>query len=242
MVRVRLVNHLPRVPAVTRLIDVISGTQALLLDFDGPVCSVFAGYTAEMVAEDLRNSLRRQGVTFPADIAASRDPLQVLRWVGDTNPGITQFADDVLTAAERRAVATAEPTAGSSKVITAAARTGRQIAIVSNNSHAAITAYLERHRLTPYVRLVVGRAYAQPALMKPHTHSVARALNALGVNASASVLVGDSPTDMEAAHTMHVRTIGYAKDPARATGLGEAQADIVINTMRSLVTALEAMA
>ena len=227
---------------MTRLIEVVSGTKALLLDFDGPVCSVFAGYAADLVAEDLRNSLRREGVTFPPDIAASRDPLQVLRWVGDTHPGITQLADDVLTAVERRAVATAEPTVGSSEVILTAARTGRQVAIVSNNSQAAITDYLEHHQLASHVRIVIGRAHAQPALMKPHSHSVARALDKLGVSASASVLVGDSPTDIEAARMIHVRAVGYAKDPARARGLCEAQADIVINTMRSLVTALEAMA
>ena len=223
---------------MTRLIEVVSGTKALLLDFDGPVCSVFAGYAADLVAEDLRSSLRREGVTFPPDIAATRDPLQVLRWVGDTNPGITQFADDVLTAAERRAVAMAEPTAGSSEVITAAAGTGRQVAIVSNNSQAAIMAYLERHHLAPHVRLVVGRAHAQPALMKPHTYSVARALNALGVDASVSVLVGDSPTDMEAARAMYVRAIAYAKNLKREAALSGAHADIVIKSMAQLADAL----
>ena len=227
---------------MTRLIEVVSRTKALLLDFDGPVCSVFAGYAADLVAEDLRTSLRRKGVTFPADIAASRDPLQVLRWVGDTTPGITHLAEEVLTAAERGAVATAKPTAGSDEVILTAVRTGRQVAIVSNNSHAAITTYLDHHQLASHVRVVVGRAYAQPALMKPHTHSVARALNALDVNASASVLVGDSPSDMEAARAMHVHTIGYAKDPQRVTGLCETQAEMVITSMHALATALQATA
>ena len=225
---------------MTRLIEIITGTKALLLDFDGPVCSVFAGYAAELVAKDLRDFLSREGVTFPADIAASRDPLRVLRWVGDTHPGITQLADDVLTAAERRAVATAEPTEGSHEVIHTAARTGRQVVIVSNNSQAAITTYLEHHQLAPHVRLVVGRAYAQPALMKPHTHSVARALDALSVNASTSVLVGDSPTDMKAARAMHVRPIGYAKDAERVRSLHEAQADLVIESMETLAKALAA--
>lgn len=223
---------------MTRLIDVISGTKALLLDFDGPVCSVFAGYPAAAVAEDLRHALSREGVTFPPDIAATHDPLQVLRWTGDTHPEFTHLADDALTAAEQEAVATAEPTAGSSEVITTAARTGRLVAIVSNNSHAAVTTYLEHHHLTSQVRHVVGRAYARPALMKPHTHPVAKALDALGVDASVSVLVGDSPTDMEAARAMHVRTIGYAKDPERATGLRGAQTDIVINSMENLASAL----
>lgn len=238
MVRVSLVDHLSRVPAVTRLIEVLSGTQALLLDFDGPVCSVFAGYPAELVAEDLRNSLSREGVTFPADIATGHDPLQVLRWVGDTHPGFTHLAEEVLTAAERRAVVTAEPTTGSRDVIMTAARTGRRVAIVSNNSQAAITAYLEHHQLAPHVRLVVGRAHAQPALMKPHTHSVVSALDALGVDASVSVLVGDSPTDMEAARAIDVRAVGYTKNPQREAALNGAHADIVINNMAHLANAL----
>lgn len=63
------------------------------------------------------------------------------------------------------------------------------------------------------MRVVVGRAYAKPALMKPHTHSIASALDGLDMDASVSVLVGDSPSDMEAARAMHVPTVGYAKDP-----------------------------
>lgn len=179
-------------------------------------------------------------LTFPPDIAAARDPLQVLRWTGDTHPEFTHLADDTLTAAEQKTVATAEPTAGSSEVITTATRTGRQVAIVSNNSHAAITAYLEDHQLESHVGLVVGRAYARPALMKPHTYSVARALDELAVNASMSVLVGDSPSDMEAARVMRMHAIGYAKDPTRATELSDTQADIVIDSMSSLARALNA--
>jgi hypothetical protein len=58
---------------VTSLVELVSGAEALLFDFDGPVCRVFAGYTADTVAEDLRRSLSVRGITFPADVAASAD-------------------------------------------------------------------------------------------------------------------------------------------------------------------------
>lgn len=43
----------------------------------------------------------------------------------------------------------------------------RRTGIVSNNSEAAITAYLDVHRLTSMVLVVTGRRYGHPESMKP---------------------------------------------------------------------------
>jgi hypothetical protein len=52
------------------------------------------------------------------------------------------------------------------RIITAA-RTGRTVTIVSNNSGAAIAAYLADHRLTSYIRAIVARDDHDPDRMKP---------------------------------------------------------------------------
>jgi hypothetical protein len=42
----------------------ISGARHLLLDFDGPICSIFAETPAPAVAGQLRGTLRAAGVSF----------------------------------------------------------------------------------------------------------------------------------------------------------------------------------
>lgn len=39
----------------------VSTTRLLLLDFDGPVCDIFAGYPAPRVAQELRDLIAAQG-------------------------------------------------------------------------------------------------------------------------------------------------------------------------------------
>ncbi|MGA3523780.1 hypothetical protein [Melissospora conviva] len=81
---------------------------AVSLDFDGPVCSVFAGYPAPQVAAELVDMLRRRGVDVPPDLAGEPDPLEVLRGTGAAgNHGVTRAVEDALCEAERRAVETA---------------------------------------------------------------------------------------------------------------------------------------
>ena len=66
---------------LTRLLAEI---DAILLDFDGPLCSVFAGYPAPEIAAELVELLQRQGVPLPPRLTSETDPLEVLRWTGTT--------------------------------------------------------------------------------------------------------------------------------------------------------------
>jgi hypothetical protein len=59
--------------------QIIGGTRHLLLDFDGPICSVYAGTPAPGVAKQLGNALTVAGFTLPADIEDEDDPLEVFR-------------------------------------------------------------------------------------------------------------------------------------------------------------------
>jgi hypothetical protein len=63
----------------------------------------------------------------------------------------------LLTAYETRAIPTAEPAPGSADLIMTARQTGRTVTIVSNNSGAAVAAYLADHQLTGYVRGIGAR-------------------------------------------------------------------------------------
>jgi phosphoglycolate phosphatase len=57
----------------------------------------------------------------------------------------------------------------------------------------------------------------------------------LGLDATDTVLVGDTVTDMQVARSVGARAIGYAKRPERAQALAEAGADAVVLSMRELL-------
>jgi HAD superfamily hydrolase (TIGR01509 family) len=221
---------------LTRL---LAETDAILLDFDGPVCSIFAGYPASKIAAELVELLQRRGMQLPPQLACETDPLEVLRWTGSTADKATiRAVEDALCTAELRAAETAAPTAYSREVIVAARQAGLPVAVVSNNSAGAVTAYLVTHRLAGYVSPIIGRAYADPARMKPNPAPVLQAVQALGIQPARTVLVGDSLSDIEAGRAAGVRTIGYANRPAKAGPFRIAGADVVIDSMGPLAEGL----
>jgi len=76
-------------------------------------------------------------------------------------------------------------------LIVAAQATARTLTIVSNNSGAAIAAYLDDHQLTRYVNAIVGGDDAAPRLMKPSPHRVRIAVAQLDTTPGDAFLVGD---------------------------------------------------
>lgn len=240
MVRLGVVDH--RLPVRRMSVDLahlLGKVGAVLLDFDGPVCSIFAGYPAPQVAAELVDLLRQRGVDVPPDLASEPDPLEVLRRTGAAgDQTVTRAVEDALCAAERRAVESAEPTPYGREVIVAARQAGLPVAAVSNNSAGAVTAYLAAHRLAESVSPVIGRAYAEPSRMKPSPEPILQAARVLGVPPSMCVLVGDSLSDIEGAQAAGVQVIGYANRPPKVEVFRSAAADLVITSMGALASAL----
>lgn len=214
----------------------LGDAEAILLDFDGPICSIFAGLPAPGVARQLLRVLSDAGVSLPESVAAETDPMEVLRFsAGVDRPELVRQVDDELTAAELAAVPLARPTPGAAEFIGAARYEGRLVAVVSNNSSAAVHAYLEAHDLADDLAHVVGRRHAEPNLMKPNPEPIREALRRLGATSAAAVLIGDSTADVEAARTAGVRCIGFADRGYRYDRLTEAGADAVVKSMFELL-------
>ncbi|HEX2808805.1 MAG TPA: hypothetical protein VHN80_21790, partial [Kineosporiaceae bacterium] len=91
-------------------IPLLEDAEAVLLDFDGPVCSMFAGYPAAGVAEQLRELITSSGADPGEAISRTGDPLTVLRLAADQHPSLLATVDDALTRAERVAARTARST------------------------------------------------------------------------------------------------------------------------------------
>lgn len=219
---------------IEQLRKLLGNAEAVLFDFDGPVCSVFAGYPAPQVAAQLRTDLAslRPDVRWSA-AGRSDDPMRVLIDTPTWGAEFTAAADDRLTELETAAVATAQPSDGGEASMRACRDSGRAVAIVSNNSTPAVRCYLAQHRLVELVDgPVVGRRHGRPELMKPHPAPIEDALSSLGIQPSAAVLVGDSLTDVIGARAAGIMCIGFADKPGKTELL--AKADVVIEDMRLL--------
>lgn len=245
MVRQRLEHHRSSVHAMTAADDhlavVLASTGPVLLDFDGPVTPIFANGRNRQSADEMRAVIAGRGVPLPPAVQATPDPLQVLHYAGRYgDPTLLHQVDETLRTFELRAVDDATPTAGADDFLVACSQSHRPVVIVSNNSTAAIDAYLTLHDLNRYVRHVVGRPHARPDEMKPHPAIIEDALRFLRAEPGRCVLVGDSITDIEVAHLTGIRSIGYVKSPDRQAGLDEAGADATTDSMTKLAEAMRA--
>ncbi|MEV2277927.1 HAD family phosphatase [Nocardiopsis sp. NPDC049922] len=212
----------------------LAACRWVLLDFDGPVCSAFAGYPAPEVAADMLQKAVNAGVDVPQALMDESDPMEVMRRLYEISPGFHGEVEEFLTSAEVRSVAAATPVPGAIEFIRACRETERPLAVVSNNSPESIEAFLDKHALSNDVHHVVGRDKRSPRYMKPDPHSVNVALDVLGADASRAVLVGDSVTDIQAAHVAGAVAVGFANRPGKAERFRELEPAVVVTDMRDL--------
>lgn len=227
----------PRPPPAD-VLGVLVGTRCLLLDFDGPICDVFAGLPAATAAGRLIEIIEGRRVRVPAGVAGSGNPLLVFTWASAAEPELGAPVEAELTELECAAIAIAAPTPHAAEVITAARASGRSVAVVSNNSERAVRRYLATHGLADGVDVVAARTSPDAALLKPSPHLVAAALGALGVAPAEAALVGDLGTDVQAARLAGVRSIGYASRPGGLAALRRAGAEAVVSDLADLAAAL----
>ena len=186
---------------------IIARTRYLLIDFDGPICSIYAGLPAPTVAEQLRKLFTGE---LPEDISETADPIEVFAYSATVSPDLAARVEAEMADLEVAAVPTAKPTPYIHEVIASSRESGRIVGVVSNNSPRAVTTYLDRHSLSDGIRLVVARTSHDPALLKPSPHLIDEAVRGLEADPAATALVGDSFTDIEAAHLAGMASIGYA--------------------------------
>ncbi|MFI1967845.1 HAD family hydrolase [Streptomyces cinnamoneus] len=219
--------------------EVLSRADSVLLDFDGPICHVFAGLPAPSVAQRLRESYTEtHGKAAASRLGQTDDPLELVRRAGTKKlPGARRL-EAMLTALELEAVNAGEPTPHAREAIQAVHASSRKLAAVSNNSTAALVQYFSEHSLDRYVSPLIGREPEHLTRMKPDPHMVLLALKAHGTAPHRAVVVGDSVTDIQAAHAAGVPCIGYANKPGKAETLKHEGATTVIQDMGELTEAI----
>jgi phosphoglycolate phosphatase len=221
------------------LASLITRTRCLLIDFDGPICDIYAGLTDAAVAEHLRKVIASRGSTdFPGPVASSHDPIAIFDYATTISAELGALVEAEMTSQETTATATARPVPYVHEVITSARETGRAIAVVSNNSGRAVRTYLDHHGLADRIDYVSARTIPDPALLKPSPYLISQAITALSAEPSGCVIIGDSITDVQAARLAGIASIGYANKPGKHDAFTTAGATAVVASLADLVLPL----
>lgn len=221
--------------ALEDLRELIRHARVVLWDFDGPICRLFAGHSAERVAAELVEWLESRGLhgLVTDDERKSLDPHVVLRAVDLRHPGSDLVAEleERLTQEELHAATSAMPTMYADPLIRTWAAVGSRLAIATNNSPRVVRKYLAGRGLTAcFHPHIYGRTQNLHHL-KPHPHCLNHALNAMGAAPSAALMIGDTPSDYEAAQSAGVSFLGYARNGRKERLLREAGASVVVNSL-----------
>ncbi|MFD4692736.1 HAD family hydrolase [Streptomyces sp. NPDC058463] len=220
----------------------LSSAACVLFDFDGPMCRLFAGHSAEGVAQRLSGRLAALG-RETAPVAASvrdADPLGVLLAVRKHYPqdrALMAVLDEQLTEEEVVAAGRATPTPGAAELIRALEAAGTRLAVTTNNSLAAVASYLARDGLGQFFDGHIHGRRPDPALLKPDPDCLHRALESTGVAAADALMIGDSAADWLAASKAGVPFLGYAENAWKHRKLREVGAEVSVSTLEGLARA-----
>ncbi|MGX5214458.1 HAD family hydrolase [Streptomyces violaceus] len=224
------------------LLALIKRARVVLWDFDGPVCRLFAGHSADGVASDLVSWLEGRGLhgLLTDTERESLDPQVVLRAVDRRHPGSDLAAEleERLTQEELRAASSAMPTPYADPLIRTWSAVGSRLAIATNNSPRVVRKYLESRGLVGcFAPHIYGRT-EELSHLKPDPHCLNRALNAMGAAPADALMIGDTPSDHEAAVRAGVPFLGYANNPRKAKFLREAGAGTVVESLERVLELL----
>ena len=212
-----------------------SAVGALVLDFDGPVCGVFAGLPAPQVADRLRAHLVDLGWGSGVELPGSDDPLQVLIDVYRSAPQLAGHVEGELQRAETEAVEIAVETPGARDLLHLLADAEVPVAIASNNSAPAVNHWLNLQDLDHLVQTVTGRHPTNVELMKPDPWPVLTACEALGQDPGGCLFVGDSLTDAQAAQGAGTPFVALATRREKITAFTDAGCPTVITSMTDMI-------
>jgi HAD superfamily hydrolase (TIGR01509 family) len=231
------------------LLRAFGSARAVLFDFDGPVCDLFAGSPTAAVAERIKRTARRYWGPLDSAVEQCDDSHGVLRPLREMyersvpRPSALPLerAEADVTALERQAVRTALPTPHLHALVDLLLDHGKRLTVVSNNAEGPIREYLVRLGLASKFDGVFGRSPHDARLMKPHPDCVHRALRHLALPASDCLLIGDQLTDLDAARSAGTGFLGLTRRAGRALRMAQGGADAVVASYLPVLGAVGAL-
>ncbi|MYW67852.1 HAD hydrolase-like protein [Streptomyces sp. SID8379] len=226
------------------LTGLVRRARYVLFDFDGPICRLFAGRPADLIAREQVDWLDAQGLgeALTAQERVDTDPHSALRSLGLQRPrsDLVVEMEKRLTAEELRAVPTAWPTPYADPLIRTWTAMGARLAITTNNSPEVARRYLEGRGLSGCFHPHVYGRTQDLTRLKPDPYCLHRALNAMGAAPASALMIGDTPTDYLASRAAGVEFLGYARNERKAGLLRDAGARVLVGSLEPVLGALRA--
>jgi len=211
--------------------ELVANAEAVILDFDGPMCDVFRFVPASSVAAAISEKLSAQGIP-PKDTV---DPLELVRYTMQQSPRYAAIAHNLLLDHELRAVDRAPETSGLEFLLADLTQKGTRLAVASNNGQEAIETWLAKNSYESIVDVVEGRVTEKLNYMKPHPRLLLDCLSRLNVRPGQCVFIGDSLSDGVAARSASVPFIGYANKNPKLTAFRDRLHGPVVRELVDLV-------
>ena len=220
---------------MTELGTLLGGRWLILLDFDGPICGLFSGMPSDVVAQELLGMISDP----PLALTGAQDPFRVLEYAAESRPELAADIERRFTDLETQAVMCAGSKPHALEFIREATELpGTAVAVVSNNSEAAIRTFLAANDFAAYIAGVYARTSADISLLKPAPHLLTAALLDQRCDDAHAVFVGDSITDIEAGQAAGIPTIAFADKPGKLARLTARRPAAVVTDMSQLRQAL----
>src|SRR5690349_4867683 len=87
-----------------KIAEIMTDTKCLLLDFDGPICSIFSGFPASSISDQIRESLTREfHIRLPTEVASTDDPFEILKFSSTLGEIEVRHTESLLTECEIKA-------------------------------------------------------------------------------------------------------------------------------------------
>ena len=224
----------------------VAMTSLVLFDFDGPMCNLFHRHDPGVVRAAVLEALNVDGAV-PKRLRRERNAHRLLRGMWQLGSDQVEHANKDLTDQESFAALSAMPTPLAQELMEMLAAASVTMAITSNNSAVAIRAYLERNGLAGFFGERIYARGDDPGLMKPNAHMLTTAVARLEPRGG-TVLLGDSPSDAEAAWRagvgfigcVHPANLGWRRTVQRwcdVVRLRRAGADVVVRGHGAVIAA-----
>ena len=222
------------------LTDLLRGAETVLIGFEGPLTRMFSEELARAAAFDLLHVANTAAGPLPPSASAERwgaaHPLDVLRaFAGHpVAPRLSEQLDQL----ELQAVGSAWPTPHAASLIQALHASGRRVVVVTDCSPPAVHRFLEACSLS--VDGVHGRKDRVELLM-PNPDCLLRAMRSPGTPARVGLVISSSAAELDAADSIGLRRIGYARTPSADRALRTTGCDLVLGSLEPLLEAARSL-
>jgi phosphoglycolate phosphatase-like HAD superfamily hydrolase len=208
---------------MTAVRDLLQDRDHILVGFDQVLCPV--EYDGQAIADRLKILV---GYGMPADIAASGDPFEVLRYAATCGAATASAVERQLRRLEMPTVTRVPVVPGAAKAMQRLGSAGYTLTVVSSLATDVVRSFFFRHDLGDCVRRIAARTSAGTPL-PPDPHLLHQAMQTLGAGPHQCVMIAGAPADLQAAVAAEI--------PAIAFGFQAKGAALVVDDMADLAGA-----